>query len=404
MASELAAYGGDKVREEPLVTDEHLRARFGEEEKRALADVIDSGHLCRVFGHRAEEFEREVAGYFGVAGAVAVTSGTAAIHCALATLGVGHGDEVITSPITDMGSVIPIVSQNAVPVFADVDPETFNITATTIEKVLTERTKAVIPVHLAGQSCVMAPVMELARERGIHVVEDCAQSYLSTCDGKQVGTIGDIGCFSMNDFKHITCGDGGFLISNDKEAISRAKLFADKGYPRTGPVRNSLIFGLNYRITELQAVVASIQLKKLASIVERRRGFAYKLTGLLGQIEGINTPYIADGIEHSYWLYPFTIDSEKLGVNAEVFTREVTAEGIPVTYPYLGMPVYLFDSIRGICICGSEISFSEGLCPVAEKVLTEMMVLPCNEFMTDADARDIATAFRKVCEYHLGVF
>ncbi len=401
MASELAAYGGARVREHPLVPDEHLRARFGDEEKQALADVIDSGHLCRVFGKRAERFEREVAEYFDVAGAVAVTSGTAAIHCALAVLGIGYGDEVITSPITDMGSVIPIISLDAVPVFADVDPKTFNITAATIEKVLTDRTKAVIPVHLAGQSCVMEPIMELARERGIHVVEDCAQSYLSTWSGRQVGTIGDVGCFSMNDFKHITCGDGGFLISNDKDIISRAKLFADKGYPRTGPVRNSIVFGLNYRITELQAAVAGVQLAKLTSIVERRRELARKLTGLLNQIDGINTPRVSDGIEHSYWFYPFTIDSSKLGVDVETFAREVTAEGIPVTYPYLGMPVYLFDSVREICICGTEISYDKGLCPVAEKVLAEMMVLPCNEFMSDADAQDIASAFTKVCDYHL---
>jgi len=201
--------------------------------------VLDCGHLCRVFGDRAKAFERQVAEYFGVAAAGAVSSGTAALHCALAALGIGPGDEIITSPITDMGSVIPIVMRNAVPVFADVDPHTYNITAASIEKVITERTRAIIVVHLAGQCCVMQPIMDLAAERGIHVIEDCAQSYPSTCDGRTASTIGDVGCFSLNDFKHITCGDGGFLISNDKDLIGRAALFADKGYPRTGPVRNS---------------------------------------------------------------------------------------------------------------------------------------------------------------------
>ena len=401
MKPKLASHGGPRVRETPLVPEEHLQARFGEEEKRALAEVIDSGHLCRVFGQRARQFERQAAEYFGVAHAVAVTSGTAAIHCALAAIGVGHGDEVITSPITDMGSVIPILTLNAIPVFADVDPKTFNITAEAVEKSITDRTKAIIPVHLAGQSCVMEPIISLAKERGLHVVEDCAQSYLSTCDGRQVGTIGDAGCFSLNDFKHITCGDGGFLISDDEELISRAALFADKGYPRTGPVRNSLILGMNYRITELQAAVAGVQLRKLASIVQRRRQFANTLNGLLSRIEGVQVPHIADGIEHSYWFYAFTVDSGRLGATAAAIAKEVTAEGVPVTFPYLGMPVYLFDSIKRTLVCGSEVSFHRGLCPNAEMVLEEMMVLPCNECMSERDARDIADAIGKVCGYHL---
>jgi dTDP-4-amino-4,6-dideoxygalactose transaminase len=173
-----------------------------------------------------------------------------------------------------MGSVIPILALNAIPVFADVDPKTYNITAETIKAVLTNRTKAVIPVHFIGQSCVMEPILHLAKKHNIYIIEDCAQSYLSTCSGRLVGTMGDMGCFSLNDFKHITCGDGGFVISNNKDLISRARLFADKGYTRTGAVRNSVLFGLNYRISELQAAVASVQLKKLASIIERRRNFA----------------------------------------------------------------------------------------------------------------------------------
>lgn len=402
MTSELAINGGTKVRQKPLVPQEHHKARFGEEEKKALCDVIDSGNLCRVMGERTGKFEKETAEYFNVLAAAASTSGTAAIHCALAALDIGCGDEVITSPITDMGSVIPIIAQNAVPVFADVDSQTFNITAESIEKVISDRTKAVIVVHLAGQSCVMKPILDLAKERGIYVIEDCAQSYLSTCDGQITGTIGDIGCFSLNDFKHITCGDGGFVISDNEDLATRARLFADKGYPRTGPVRNSIMFGVNYRMTELQAAVASVQLKKLESIIERRQAFTNKLNELLESIDCVNIPHVADGIEHSRWFYAFTIDSDKLGVDAETFAREVTAEGIPVMYPYLGSPVYLFDSIRDVQICDSKMSFAKGLCPIAEDVLDRMMVLPSNEFMTDNDARDIAEALKKVCDYHLG--
>jgi len=402
MTRKLAAHGGEKVRKRPLVPEEHLRARFGEEEKRALAEVVDSGRLCRVFGNTTKKFERELAEYFGVAGAAASTSGTAAIHCALAACGVGPGDEVVTSPITDMGSVIPIILLGAVPVFADVDPKTFNVTAESIGKALTERTKAVVPVHLAGQSCVMGPILDLAREHGFRVIEDCAQSFLSTCDGRTAGTMGDAGCFSLNDFKHITCGDGGFVISDDPDLIRRAGLFADKGYTRTGPVRNCATFGVNYRISELQAAVARVQLGKLRSIIERRLEFAKGLDTLLGRIEAVHTPAVAKGVEHSFWFYPFTIDAERLDTDPAIFAAEVAAEGIPVAFPYLPTPVYLFKAIREITVCDRKIKYPKGLCPVAEKTLAGMMVLPVNEFMTKADARDIAKAVEKVCDYHLG--
>ncbi len=401
MTAKLAAHGGPKVRDEPLVRPEHARARFGEEERRALAEVMDSGHLCSVTGERTRAFERRVADCFGAAGAAAVTSGTAAIHCALAAVGVGPGDEVVTSPITDMGSVIPILALSAVPVFADVDPETWNITAETIAQVLTPRTTAIIVVHLAGQSCVMAPILDLAGERGLKVIEDCAQSYLGTCNGRPVGTMGDAGCFSLNDYKHISCGDGGFVISKDLGVVSRARLFADKGYDRTGPARDSLVFGMNYRMTELQAAVASVQIEKVDGIVRRRREFAALLSGLLEGIEAVRRPRVAPGVEHSWWFYPFTVDLDAVGTDAATFAGEVTAEGIPVTFPYLAKPVYLFRTMQS----GKhpvEATYRKGLCPDAEKALGEMMVLPCTEFLSERDAWDIATALRKVCEYHTG--
>ena len=414
MSIKLAAYGGEKVREKPLITQEHYQGRFGEEEKNALAEVIDSGYLCRMFGDKVNNFEKEAAEYFGAEGAVAVSSGTAAIHCALAAIEIGPGDEVITAPITDMGSVIPIVAQNAIPVFADVDPDTYNITAENIEKVITPRTKAILVVHLAGQSCVMEPILELAKKHNLYVIEDCAQSYLSTCNGKLVGTMGDIGCFSLNDFKHISCGDGGFVISNNKDLLIHAKLFADKGYPRTGSVRNSVIFGLNYRMTELHAAVARVQLKKLSSVIDRMRKFSKTLTGLLDLNDYVKTPKIAEGVVHSAWFFPLVISTEKLGTDPKTFTKELNAEGIPVYYPYLAMPVYLFDCIKNKNIYGktscpfdchlyeNEVSYEKGLCPIAEDTLTNMMILPCNEFMTNEDAEDIANTFKKVCDYHLG--
>ena len=181
------------------------------------------------------------------------------------------GTEVITSPITDPGTVAPILMQNCIPVFADVDYDTLNMTAASIEKMITEKTRVLIPVHLAGQPCDMNPIMELARQHNLTVIEDCAQAHGVKYKGKYVGTIGHLGAFSLMAGKHTTSGgQGGMVITNDEKLYWNAKRFADRGKPFNSDDSTNLFLGLNYRMTELQAAIGRVQLQKLRSSVRRR--------------------------------------------------------------------------------------------------------------------------------------
>ena len=220
----LALYGGEKAKKTPVTTGQ----RFGEAELKELKEALDQNTLFYWHGKKVKQLTEKFKTMYGMNYCVATSSGTSAIHTALGAIGIEPGDEVITTPITDMGTVIGIVCQNAIPVFADVDPRSYNITAETIEKCITDKTRAVIVVHLAGLCAEMDKIVELCKKHNIKVIEDCAQSYLATYKGKLAGTFGDAGCFSINDFKQISAGDGGLVIMNDEEIYGKALKFADK--------------------------------------------------------------------------------------------------------------------------------------------------------------------------------
>jgi len=256
MADEkLAIDGGPKAKPTPYGTGR----RFGLEEARELLEALDQNTLFYVHGNKVKTFVREFADLYGVNYAVATSSGTGAIHVALGAAGVSVGDEVITSPITDMGTLIGILYQNAVPVFADLEPYSYNMSPEAVAACVTDRTKAILVVHLAGNPADMDPIMEIARTHGLTVIEDCAQSALARYRGRYVGTIGDFGAFSTNDYKHISTGDGGVVLVNGDEAtFHRTHMFADKNYNRFGEtVRGTIPYlAPNYRMTELQGAVS----------------------------------------------------------------------------------------------------------------------------------------------------
>jgi len=213
---------------------------------------------------------------------------------ALGMIDLDPGDEVITGPITDFGTIIPILYQNAIPVFADVDPDTFGMDPEDLERKITKKTKAVMPVHLFGNPCDKDPILEIARKHSLYVIEDCCQAYVTEYKGRWVGTLGDIGCFSLQQSKHMTCGDGGITITNNDDLAQRGRLFADKGWDRSmWGARAYFFLGLNYRMTELQAAVALAQLKKVKTVVERRQKNAALLSNMLKDIDGITPPKAA---------------------------------------------------------------------------------------------------------------
>ena len=410
----LAIHGGEPVRRSPFPTVSDKSGRnIGREELELLKRVVESGALFRYSGTMVSSFEREFAGFLGVKHAVASTSGTAALHIATGAAGVGPGMEVITSPLTDIGTVIAILGQNAIPVFADIDPDTYNLDPEDVRNKVTDKTRAVIAVHIFGLPADMDPLVELAEEKDLVLIEDCAQAYLAEYKGRLVGTIGDIGCFSLQQSKHMFTGDGGITVTDDDELARRARLFMDKGWDRSlGLPRAYVMLGFNYRMTELQGAVARAQLKKVRWVVERRRRVAESLTRKISGIDGLTPPKVPKGCKHSYWLYPLKIELSMFDATLDDIVKALRAEGIPAGAGYIGKPIYmapLFTEKRGyggtkcpwICpLYGREIDYREGLCPQAEETIRQLITLPCNEYFTEEDVEDIAEALEKVLHYY----
>jgi len=404
----LAIHGGEKVRTEPMTTS---GPRFDEQELKELKEALDQQTLFYWFGEKVKTFRRQFAMMYGVKHCHMVTSGTAALHVATASAGVGPGDEVITTPITDQGTIIAILAQGGVPIFADLDPHNYAITAKTIEPCITKKTKAVIVVHLAGSPADMDPILRLAKKRGIKVIEDCAQSYLCWYKGRLAGTMGDIGCFSLNDFKHISAGDAGMVLTNDDDLAGRAQLFLDKGYARDGSGRRPPFLAPNYRPSELHAAVAIAQLRKLPGIVAQRNRLGDRLTNAIKDVPGIFPHKVLPGCKSSYWFYLGRMDPKRLKVSRDDFVKAVAAEGVPVSGGYIGKMVYEYPVLmehRAFENCsypwdgfyGRKVKYGPGLCPIAETIEATSWRAPINENMSEKDVDDIAGAIRKVaCWY-----
>jgi perosamine synthetase len=410
--SELALYGGEKVKKTPFGTGK----RFGSEELKQLEEALNQNTLFYWYGNKVKEFTKKFASMYGMEYCVAASSGTAAIHVALATVGVTAGDEVIVAPITDMGSIIGILYQNAIPVFADLEPYTYNMNPKSIEEKITSKTKAILVVHLAGNAADMDAIMDIAKRHNIKVVEDCAQSYLSYYKGRLVGTIGDIGCFSLNDFKHISAGDGGMLILNNEDYYKKALRFADKNYDRLSgdpaAMRKVEYLAPNYRMTELQGAVAIAQLDRLEMICRKRNEYGDRITNEIKGLPGIYPPQIIKDGKSSYWFYMFRIDEKETKVSRSEFSAALEAEGIPNSEGYIPACVYEYDLLANKNVFpesdipfsikhnADEVKYYKGMCPVSEEILNTAIRVYINEFFTNEDITDIINGIKKVSEYY----
>jgi perosamine synthetase len=300
----LAIHGGPKAKNTPYGTGR----RFGEEELKELREALSQNTLFYWHGNKVKQFQEAFAKKYGAKHCVCTSSGTASIHVALGAIGLSCGDEVITSPITDAGTYIGILYQNGIPIFADLDPHTYNMAPKSIEQKITDRTRAILVVHLAGNPCDMDPIMDIAAQNNLRVIEDCAQSYMSYYKGKLVGTIGDIGCFSLNDFKHISAGDAGMIITDDDTLFVNAMRFADKNYGRgESAIRFPAFLAPNYRMSELEGAVALAQLKRLDWICEKRNKYGNALSEGIKGLPGIYPPKITECGKSSYWFYMLRI-------------------------------------------------------------------------------------------------
>jgi perosamine synthetase len=396
-----AIAGGHPVKKGPYGKS----PRYGEEELKELKEALDQQTLFYAQGHKVKEMEKAFAAITESKFAIACTSGTAAIHSAMIAAGVSPGDEVIVAPITDMGSIVPILFQGAIPVFADLDPHTYNMTADTVKAVATPATRAILAVHLAGNAIDMTPLRELADQHNLILIEDCAQSHGCRYQGKPVGNFSHYGCYSFNEFKHIACGDGGVIITDDETRAAKIRMATDKAYSRVpGAPRFPAFLANNYRMTELQGAVALAQIRKLPSIVERRRKWCGALRERLQSLQGITQPGITPGCDPSWWFYMMRVNEKELGADTDKFTAALKAEGLPVGAHYIGNCIYeypIFTQHSGFergnaGHAYSKREYRKGLCPVAEEILKTCVMLSINEAYTGADLDQTATAIERV--------
>jgi dTDP-4-amino-4,6-dideoxygalactose transaminase len=401
---ELAIDGGQPFRSVPFPG----RTPFSEECVTLATEAIRSQNLFGLGGPKVGQFERGFAALYGVSHAVGSTSGTAAIHIAIGTINPNPGDEIITAPITDGGSIVPIIYQNCIPVFADVD-ETYNMDPVDVESKITDRTKAIMVVHLFGNACKMEAMVDIAKRHNIPLIEDCSQAHVTKYKGRYLGTWGDIAAFSLQQSKYMTTGDGGMTITNRDDWSERMFLFRDKGWTRKPGwgARTYAFLAPNYRMTELQAAVGLPQLETVRGIVERRAEMGGYLTELISNLDGVTPPPVTPGSEHGYWLYALRVD----GWPVSEFAEALSKEGVSASTAYIGEPIFLcmdalaakktfgrsshpFDGCHG----GRDINYTRGMCPRTEEALHHMVTLGLNENYTRKDIEDVAGAIRKVAE------
>ena len=393
-----------------LPSDQNATGRsFGEEEIGFLADVIRSGTLFSVSGRFVKNLERNFAEALGVKHAFACASGTAAVHSAIAAIDPEPGDEIVTSPITDMGAIAPILYQGAIPVFADVDPRTCNISAKTVEPCLSERTRAIVATHLFGNPCDMHEIMNLAERHGIAVIEDCAQSFLARYDGRVVGTFGKLSCFSLQQGKHITTGEGGLVGTNDDDLARRLFLFINKGWGYGDAQPDHYFLALNYRMTELQGAVALGQLPKLAAGVKQRIRMADKLTEKLLPLRGIVTPVVHPMATHAYWKYCLLIDHGELPGGPVRLAQHLRDLGVASAPRYIQKPAFMCEVFQKQRTFGNShypftlarpeaVNYARSRFPGAFSALERILVLPWNERYTEEHLEYIAGSIWKAVE------
>jgi len=399
----LAIHGGPKAKRTPFP----LRKRHGDLEKRYLSEVIDSDVLFFFSGSKVFEFQKRFAAMYGRKHCIACSSGTAAVHIGLGALQLPPGSEVITSAITDMGSLTGLLYQGLIPVFCDVHPDTLNMDAALARRCITQQTRAILVVHHGGLAADMDAFLELSREFNLPIVEDCAQAYGTMYKGKRAGAMGAIGAFSLNHFKHITCGSGGMILTQDDHLRYLASLFLDKCYQREEKIRNPFFLAPNYQLTELQGAVALAQLDRVEEITTRRNQLGTKLNALLAGIPCVSLQRIPDGCLHSYFLYFFKLNLVGLSCSAREFSAALAAEGVPNEAHLItgGRPVYLYDIFQkrsafpGSAVPFGTRTYNQGDCPVAEAAFDHWITMNIYEHYTDLDIEEIACGIGKVARH-----
>ena len=348
------------------------KPNFGKEEETAVKEVLESGILAS--GPKTKSFEKEFAEYIGVEHAVAVTNGTIALDVALKALKICPGDEVITSAFSFVSSGNCILFQNAKPVFADIDPKTFNIDPSDVAEKITSKTKALIPIHMFGQPAEMDALKEIAEDKGIALVEDAAQAHGAEYKGQKAGSIGDIACFSFYATKNMTSGEGGMITTNDRKLADKARLLINHGQSRK---YHHDTLGYNYRMTELCAAIGSVQLKKLDGFNEKRIENAKLLSSGIRKFQGLTPPYVMNDVKHVFHQYVVRVE-EDYRLERDVLADRLAERGVGVAVHY-PIPIYRQQLYL-------ELGYGETTCPNTEETCRRVLSLPVHPLV---DIKDI---------------
>lgn len=363
----LAILGGKPVKEGPFPQWPVL----GEEEKKAILEVLESGKWWELEGHQVKDFEKEFAEYQQAEYGICVLNGTLGLEIALRALDVGIGDEVITTPYTFFATASAILQVGAIPIFVDIDPETYLMNLDQVEGVITEKTKALLPVHLGGQPINLTRLKAIAQKHDLAIIEDACQAWGSEWSGQRVGAIGDLGVFSFQASKNITSGEGGIILTNDQELEGKCWSIHNCGRKRNGLWYEHVRLGINCRLTEWQGAILRQQIKRAPEQAKRREENAWYLRERLQEIEGFTPLKIQEEVTKNSWhIFISKYDSKKFsGLTRDKFIEALTAEGIPCQPGYL--PLNKSLAIKDVL---TKFSFHlEGLpfeqkCPVAEEI------------------------------------
>jgi perosamine synthetase len=411
MKSKLAIDGGEPVRTKPWPKWPLFTAK----DKQDLAAVLDDGRLTSITGPKVREFEEKYAAKFGTKYAVASSSGVTALHLALAALEIGPGDEVIVPAHTFIGTAIPVLMANAIPVFVDIRLDSFNLDPARLEAAITPRAKAVIPVHLNGLPADMEAIRAVSGRHGLRLIEDACQAHGARYKGRPAGSLAELSAFSFFEDKVITTGEGGMVLTDSEELAERARAVRSYGEAPSANIAERkyehLQLGFNYRMGSLNAALGINQLDRLEEMVEKRNRNARFLRRRLAEVPGIVPPAEFPDCRHAYYKFVCRLDPQVVGIEATGFVEALKAEGIAAT-PRYPTPLPLQKVFRekwgyGRTHCpydcdkyGLAIDYASGSWPVAERIGREAFVLLVHPSIEEPDLQDAVDAVAKVASAH----
>jgi perosamine synthetase len=417
MTKKLAVHGGPKAISKAFKRYNSI----GQEEIEAAKAVVESGVLSQFLGcwdpdfyggKKVQEFERQCEAFFGVKHAVTVNSWTSGLICALGAIGIEPGDEVIVTPWTMCATATAILNWNAIPVFADIEADTFNLDPESVKASITPYTKAIMVADIFGHSSNIDALMDIADTYNLKVISDTAQSPGTYNRGRLTGTLAHVGGYSLNYHKHIHTGEGGVLVTNDSALCERLQLIrnhAEAVVAGKGVTDLANMIGYNFRLGEIEAAIGIEQLKKLDGFVASRQRAAELLTSGLSDLRGLRVPVVRPECTHAYYIYPMILDVEALGVSREKISAALAAEGVTgLIEGYANvhlLPMYQRKIAYGSKgfpwtaeFCKREVSYKKGICPVAEQLhdRTFLGFEMCLNQLDDEDVDSIVAAFQKV--------